>query len=96
MAKGQYIKIDGVCLSVDWVKGMTPDQFKADAQVNALFSRISEDKRSDYLSIVYETVTGRKARSGGAKPQPSNDTPADKPKEETPKAETTGDTSQNG
>lgn len=77
MVKPTYIKVDGVSLSVEWVKSMTFPQFKSDAQVLYLFRRVPEDKRSEVLATVYETVTGKKAKSGGAKPQPVNDVTPD-------------------
>lgn len=65
MVKPNYIRVDGVCLNVDWVKGMTLTQFKKNEQVNRLFKRVSEEKRSDVLSTVYETITGKKGTRGG-------------------------------
>lgn len=67
---GSYQKVDGVDLSVDWVKGMSKKQFLKNAQVLALFKG-----RENTLPTVYEIITGRKS---GSAPEPvSDDTNSD-------------------
>ncbi len=75
MSKASYIKVDGVCLNIDWVKGMTLTQFKKNEQINSLFKRVPDDKKADVLSTVYQTITGKKGQSGGNEaPTTVNDT----------------------
>ena len=65
MKADKYIKIDGVQLNVAWVNSMSREKFIADPQVNRLFYRIAEKDKVNALSIVYESITGKKSKSGG-------------------------------
>ncbi len=53
MAK--YLKIDGVDLNVDWVKGMSKRQFLKNEQVLALFNG-----REKAMSTAYDTIVGKR------------------------------------
>lgn len=70
MRDGKFIKVDGVEVNVAWVTAMTRDEFVADPQVNRLFYRIKESDRATALSTIYQSVTGKKGRSGAKPPPP--------------------------
>lgn len=50
-----YLKVDGVDLNVDWVKGMTKKQFLKNEQVLALFQG-----REKSAAIAYDTIVGKR------------------------------------
>jgi hypothetical protein len=65
---GKFIKVDGVDLNVAWVSSMSREAFVSNPQVNRLFYRIKEGDRATALSTIYQSVTGKKGKSG--KPSP--------------------------
>lgn len=71
MSADKYIKIDGVSINREWVNKMTKNQFVNHPQVNGLFYRIKPAEKASALSVIYETITGKKSRNGGNAPAPA-------------------------
>lgn len=66
MSAEKYVKIDGVSLNREWVSKMTKNQFINHPQVSDLFYRIKEKDRSSALTVIYETITGKKSKSSSS------------------------------
>lgn len=81
MIRAKYIKIDGVSINREWASKLTKTQFINHPQVIELFYRVKEKDRSAALSVIYESVTGKKSKSSSNAPAPvvetKEDTPAD-------------------